>query len=73
MYATDMEYFIKSNTNIKYWVHGHVHENSDYMISQCRVVANPRGYYPDELNSNFNSSFEIEIPDEECYTELVRS
>ena len=26
------------------WVHGHVHETSDYMVGTTRIVANPRGY-----------------------------
>ena len=26
------------------WAHGHCHDNSDYRIGTCRVVANPRGY-----------------------------
>lgn len=73
MYSSNMESFIKKNPNIIGWCHGHVHESSDYMVEQCRIVANPFGYYPDELNPNFDASFEVEIPDEECYTELVRS
>ncbi|MDB5798934.1 MAG: hypothetical protein JWP36_2836 [Paucimonas sp.] len=26
------------------WLHGHVHDNMDYRVGGCRVVANPRGY-----------------------------
>jgi DNA repair exonuclease SbcCD nuclease subunit len=26
------------------WLHGHVHDNFDYRVHGCRVVANPRGY-----------------------------
>jgi hypothetical protein len=26
------------------WVHGHMHESSDYLIGKCRVVCNPCGY-----------------------------
>jgi hypothetical protein len=33
----------------------------DYMIGDCRVVCNPRGYYPMEINPNFDPNFEIEI------------
>tara|TARA_R110002012_G_scaffold10705_4_gene48514 strand:- start:2200 stop:2973 length:774 start_codon:yes stop_codon:yes gene_type:complete len=72
MYSTDMEYFIKTHPNITHWVHGHVHETSDYMVEQCRIVANPRGYNGMELNPNFNVEMEIEIPEEECFTEFVR-
>ncbi len=32
------------NSNKKLWVHGHVHSQHDYMIGNCRVVANPWGY-----------------------------
>lgn len=32
---------------IKYWFHGHTHENVDYTINGTRVIANPRGYYKD--------------------------
>jgi hypothetical protein len=31
------------------WMHGHVHDNFDYTVSGCRVVANPLGY---ALNRN---------------------
>jgi len=26
------------------WLHGHVHDSFDYLVGDCRVVANPRGY-----------------------------
>lgn len=26
------------------WVHGHMHNSSDYRLGRCRVIANPRGY-----------------------------
>lgn len=28
----------------KYWVHGHTHTNSDYMVGTTRVLSNPKGY-----------------------------
>lgn len=31
-----------------FWVHGHMHNHSDYEIKGCRVLANPRGYVWDE-------------------------
>lgn len=33
----------------KLWIHGHMHEPSDYEVLGCRVVANPKGY-PGEPN-----------------------
>lgn len=44
-YASDLSEFILDNENIKFWTHGHMHDPSDYMVGQCRVIANPRGYY----------------------------
>ncbi len=44
-YASDLSEFILDHENILFWTHGHMHDPSDYMIGQCRVIANPRGYY----------------------------
>lgn len=41
-----------ANSNIKLFVHGHVHSNHDYMIGNTRVVCHPLGY-PGELYSNY--------------------
>jgi hypothetical protein len=30
---------------IKLWTHGHTHHPFDYVIGECRVVCNPRGYH----------------------------
>jgi predicted phosphodiesterase len=43
------------------WVHGHLHSSSDYRIGRTRVVCNPRGYFPDHLNSSFDPSLTIEL------------
>ena len=71
MYSTDLESFIKKHDNVLYWAHGHVHVPSDYMIEQCRVICNPRGYNPCELVPAFKLDHEITIPDEVCYTSKV--
>jgi Icc-related predicted phosphoesterase len=44
------------DSDIKVAIHGHVHSPSDYMIGDCRVVCNPRGYYGHE-NSTVNYKF----------------
>lgn len=43
------------------WVHGHLHDSCDYRIGETRVVCNPRGYAPDELNPRFDPALVIEI------------
>jgi len=60
-YYTEMSNWIMDTAQIKYWFHGHMHDNFDYVVGDCRVVCNPRGYAGYELNESFNNEFEIEI------------
>ncbi len=43
-YASDLSEFILDRPQIKLWTHGHMHESSDYMLGETRIVANPKGY-----------------------------
>ncbi len=60
-YVSDLSNLILDNTNIKVWVHGHVHDPVDYMIGDTRVICNPRGYVPYEANNGFDPKFSFEI------------
>ena len=60
-YASDLDYFILENQQVKYFSHGHTHESMNYFIGDCRVICNPRGYFPMEINPNFDPNLEIEI------------
>ena len=60
-YYTDLSELILDHANIKYWFHGHMHDLHDYMVGDCRVVCNPRGYAGYEVNPLFNLDFQIEI------------
>lgn len=60
-YVSDLDDLILDNLQIKYFSHGHTHESMDYMIGGCRVICNPRGYYPTEVNPNFDPNFEVVI------------
>lgn len=60
-YVSDLDDLILNHPQIKCWSHGHTHESMDYMIGDCRVVCNPRGYYPTEVNENFDPNFEIDL------------
>ncbi len=44
-----------------FWVHGHLHNSSNYQLGRCSVVCNPRGY-PGERNPDFDERLTIEIP-----------
>lgn len=43
------------------WIHGHTHESCDYLEQGTRVVCNPRGYGPSELNAAFDPVMTIEV------------
>ena len=43
-FHTDLTEFILDRPQIRLWVHGHMHNVSDYMLGTTRVVCNPRGY-----------------------------
>ena len=51
-YASDLSEFILDNENIRFWTHGHMHDPSDYMVGECRVICNPRGYVGYEQRTN---------------------
>lgn len=60
-YFTDLSGIILENPQIKYWVSGHTHHATDYMVGDCRCICNPRGYYLYEKANGFNPDFELEI------------
>lgn len=62
-YASDLEGFIKSHKNIRYWIHGHTHIQKSYKIGNCTVVSNARGYHQREHSAftfNPDRSFVVE-------------
>jgi hypothetical protein len=38
-----------------------MHQSCDYKIGETHVLCNPRGYYPDGLNPDFNPELIIEV------------
>jgi Icc-related predicted phosphoesterase len=41
------------------WVHGHVHNSSDYRVGETRILCNPHGYGSE--NPNFNAALVVEV------------
>jgi predicted phosphohydrolase len=58
-YRSDLTEMMLDRPQLRYWVHGHMHNTSDYMIDSCRVIANPRGYWPRDLNKRFDPECKI--------------
>jgi len=47
--------------SVSLWIHGHTHESFDYVLNGTRVVCNPRGYFPMELNAAFDPVLTINL------------
>lgn len=47
--------------NVPLWVHGHTHDSFDYNVGATRVVCNPRGYAPDDVNPGFDGKLLLEV------------
>ncbi len=63
-YHSSLEEYILDRPQIKMWTHGHTHHPFDYMIGECRVICNPRGYeqeYGFSEQTGWNENLEIVI------------
>ena len=59
-YASELfEYVADSKPDL--WCHGHTHESNDFMLADTRVICNPRGYWPSDMNVNFDVMLNVEV------------
>jgi len=58
-YASNLEHLMTAPV----WVHGHMHDSSDYTVGKTRVLCNPRGYPKGDHteNANFNPTATFEV------------
>jgi Icc-related predicted phosphoesterase len=59
-YASSLDRMIE-RTRPTLWIHGHTHDSFDYSIGSTRIICNPRGYTPDELNPKFDPTLIVEV------------
>ncbi|MGH7074357.1 MAG: metallophosphoesterase [Stellaceae bacterium] len=59
-FASDLEPLIRRYAPAL-WIHGHMHDSFDYRVAGTRVVCNPRGYFPDQLNPRFDPEFVVQV------------
>lgn len=52
-FRSDCDDFIAYRPQIKLWMHGHTHEDFDYVLGETRVVCNPRGYINHENRADY--------------------
>lgn len=59
-FASRLDNFVEES-GASYWIHGHMHNSSNYMIGRTRVLCNPRGHYPHDVNADFLPSLVVEV------------
>ena len=52
-FRSELDEFIMDRPQIRFWLHGHMHNNSNYWVGETRVVCNPRGYIGHESIADF--------------------
>jgi Icc-related predicted phosphoesterase len=52
-FRSNLDDFICYRPQIKLWMHGHTHEEFDYVLGETRVVCNPRGYIGHENRADY--------------------
>ena len=60
-FRSELDEFIMDRPQIKFWFHGHLHNNSNYWIGETRVVCNPRGYVGHESQADWFKLQYLEI------------
>ncbi|MGV6943770.1 metallophosphoesterase [Sphingobacterium kyonggiense] len=58
-YASNMEEFILSHQP-DFWIHGHIHTPSRYLIGKTEVICNPHGYI-DEVYNGYEKELIVEV------------
>ena len=58
-YVSHLDYIL-TDYKPSMWLHGHLHNSSDYTLGDCRVVCNPRGY-PKDRNPDFIAELVLEL------------
>ena len=53
-FYSDLSELILDSPQIKLWIHGHMHNDFDYMLGETRVICHPRGYVGHERNEVTN-------------------
>lgn len=53
-YVSDLSEIVLDNPKIKQWFSGHTHSSCRFSIGECQIIVNPRGYFPSDLNDEFD-------------------
>lgn len=56
-FHSELDYIMEMADNVKLWVHGHMHDEFDYVIGTTNVVCNPRGYPKEGKHGSFKLKY----------------
>lgn len=65
--SLDNAFFLSNQENLildlepNLWIHGHTHDSFDYEIDGTRIVCNPYGYFPSQVNPFYKRDSIVEI------------
>lgn len=59
-YMTNLDQLIREN-DIAVWCHGHTHDNVNIEVHNTKILCNPRGYFPHNLNKGFDGGLTFEV------------
>ena len=59
-FASNLEELMDAD-RVKLWIHGHMHNPSDYEVNGTRILCNPRGYAHYETTHDFNPGLVVNI------------
>lgn len=59
-YASDLTNLLMYG-NVNLWIHGHMHDNSDYLVGDTRVICHPRGYVTCEAIAQNYKPLTVEV------------
>ena len=61
-FASDLEWMVKENANIKYWIFGHTHTSWNSKLNECQDICNPMGYLEETPVPHVeNSMYEMDL------------
>ena len=55
-FHSDLDHMMEMADNVKVWIHGHTHDEFNYVVGTTNVLCNPRGY-PKEVG---HGSFKLQ-------------
>jgi predicted phosphodiesterase len=58
-FYSDLDNYIQDQPNVPIWIHGHMHNSSDYKIGKTRILCNPRGHIGDAVEGQRAMEFEL--------------